>query len=286
MREEDYYSLYERNLPLISLETQGELKKIKVGVAGCGSTGGAVIDGFLRLGVTNYHLCDNGDYELNNLNRQMVFREDIGKNKAEVQSSRVLNINPNASVNFWNEGITKSNINEFLTEVDFLFDAVDVTEREGMDMKLLLHEVAHAKKIPVSSSLDLGYLQWVKGYNYQNGEDLLGGKMEAAKKAKSPLKALIDGFISLEEIPLELLKEAERLIKDPSAGACQLGSACFLLSSIMGPYLINFVNKKKLPDLVKIDLMEYFESQQEKEERKARTKEAVGSLSEFLKGVV
>ena len=155
-----YNELYARNFPIISVEEQQKIKKLRVGVAGCGSTGGAVVEGFLRLGIENFHLCDNGNYELNNLNRQMVFRKDIGKNKAEIHKERILGVNPGSKVKIWTAGVTEGNVDEFVTDIDFLFDAVDVTTKRGMDMKLHLHEKAFEKKIPVGSALDFGFLQW------------------------------------------------------------------------------------------------------------------------------
>jgi tRNA A37 threonylcarbamoyladenosine dehydratase len=47
-----YNELYSRNWPIIDKNTQSAISKLNVTVAGCGSTGGAFIDGALRLGVS------------------------------------------------------------------------------------------------------------------------------------------------------------------------------------------------------------------------------------------
>jgi len=55
---------------------------------GCGSIGGATVVPLVRLGAERFVLCEPGDYELNNLNRQAADMGDIGRNTAEVQADR------------------------------------------------------------------------------------------------------------------------------------------------------------------------------------------------------
>jgi tRNA A37 threonylcarbamoyladenosine dehydratase len=62
-------------------------------VAGCGSTGGAVVEPLVRLGVRRVVLADNGDYETNNFNRQNAIA-DRGRNKAQVSAGRATAIKP------------------------------------------------------------------------------------------------------------------------------------------------------------------------------------------------
>ena len=111
------------------------------------------------------------------------------------------------------------------------------------------------------------------------------GRMAPAKASENPLKALIKGFVDLEDIPLELLIEIERLMRNPQEGACQLASVCFLLSALIGPYICYFIKHKRLPLLVKSDLMEYFETSDEKALRKAKTIKARDSLERLIKEV-
>lgn len=284
-RDSDYWETYTRNFSIISRRQQEQIQKLKVGVAGCGSTGGAFVDGLLRLGITYYHLADNGTYDLSNLNRQMVSRKDIGRNKASVYQDRVLDINPNADVKIWPEGLSRANLAEFLSGIDFLFDAVDVTTVEGVKMKIALHEQAAAHKIPTGSGLDLGFTQRIQSYNYHLGEPVLHGRLENAKKKTHPISSLMAGFIDLEEIPASFTDELLRLLTDPNVGASQIGSACFLLSSISTPYIMYFLEHNKLPPLVAIDINSFFETQSNKEKVQKssahnllRIKEILGKL--------
>lgn len=285
MEQVAYNELYRRNWPIIPLEKQAKIKKLNVAIAGCGSTGGAFIDGLLRLGVQNYHLTDNGEYELNNLNRQMVYVADLNKNKSSVHKARILSTNPEAKVLSWESGLTHENMGDFLANIDFLFDAVDVTTPSGMKMKLALHEEAHKRKIPTGSALDLGYTQWLQSYNYHMGDDILRGKYNAALRCKNPLKALIEGFSSVDELPLEIAEEILRLLRNPTESACQLACVCFVLSGMVTPYMLHFVAKGQLPRLTSIDLIAYFEDQQDLEEREKRTLEVRAFLKDELNSI-
>ena len=285
--EKSYYSeLYKRNWPIIPLNLQQKMRKLNVAVAGCGSTGGAFIDGLLRLGIESYHLADNGSYELNNLNRQMVSITDLNHNKAMTHTNRILSVNPEARIKVWRSGISEQNLNAFLDGVDFLFDAVDVTTRQGMEMKLALHRRAFEKKIPTGSALDLGYTQWLQSYNYHQGEALLKGNYNAAIECQNPLKALIMGFSPVEDLPLEITVELLRLLRSPNESACQLACVCFALSGMATPYMLHFVSKGYLPQLKTIDLVGLYESESEKIERQTQTLTAREELNNELNKIL
>lgn len=264
-RDSDYWETYTRNFSIISRGRQEQIKKLKVGIAGCGSTGGAFVDGLIRLGVTYYHLTDNGAYDQSNLNRQMVGRKDIGRNKADVYGERILDINPHASVKIWPHGLSMTNLSVFLSGIDFLFDAVDVTTADGMKMKIALHEQAAALKIPTGSALDLGYTQRIQSYNYHLGEPALHGRLEQAKSKAHPISSLMAGFIDLEEIPPSFSEELLRMLTEPGSGASQIASACFLLSSITTPYILHFLEYHRLPPLVAVDINSFFATQMNQE---------------------
>lgn len=265
LRDSDYWETYTRNFSIISRGQQEQIKKLKVGIAGCGSTGGAFVDGLLRLGVTHYHLSDNGTYDQSNLNRQMVSRKDIGRNKADVYGERVLDINPYAVTKTWTHGLSMANLDDFLKGIDFLFDAVDVTTADGMKMKIALHERAAALKIPTGSALDLGYTQRIQSYNYHLGETVLHGRLEQAKSKMHPISSLMAGFIDLEEIPPSFSEELLRMLTEPNSGASQIASACFLLSSVTTPYILHFLAYNRLPPLVAVDINSFFATKESQE---------------------
>lgn len=277
-----YSSLYDRNWPIIDKEVQGQVSRLRLAVAGCGSTGGAFIEGALRLGVQHFHLCDNGVYEVVNLNRQLMTQQEVGQNKAAAYAKHISLVNPHAKTKFWSEGLTPENADMFLEDVDILFDAVDVTTPEGMKAKLFLHEIAAKKKIATGSALDLAYVQWLQSYNYHLGEKALHGRLTDAKAVQHPLKSLLAGFASVEELPLEISDEIIRLIENPGQSACQLACVCFVLAGMATPFLLHFLKKNTLPPLAVIDLMHIFEGPEEKALRTSRTRTSHARLKEAL----
>lgn len=271
-KQMDYHELYQRNQPIISKSLQDKISRFKVTIAGCGSVGGAFGDTCARLGVQRYKLADNGDYELNNLNRQMVDRSAINRNKAEVYSQKIRAINPAAETVVYTQGVTPENIDSLLSDVDFVFDAVDVTTENGMAMKLLLHEKACERKLPVLSAMDLGFTQWLRPFDYRTVRAPLEGNLAEARKHRHPLKALLGPFCPIEHLPGEIAEEVVRLLKDPKASACQLACTVHLLCAMTGPLLLRFIETAKLPPLIRFDLLTLFETPEETQERARKAK--------------
>jgi molybdopterin/thiamine biosynthesis adenylyltransferase len=73
-------------------------------------------------------LADNGDYELNNLNRQNAFLSEVGDNKAVVSARRVLAINPTRGCRSSRAGIVVGDADRLVAGCDVVIDGVDVTE--------------------------------------------------------------------------------------------------------------------------------------------------------------
>ncbi len=160
--ETDHYrEMTRRNQPSLSREDQGALRAVRVLVAGCGSIGGAPVVPLVRLGVERFVLCEPGDYELNNLNRQAADMGDIGRNKAEVQADRARAINPEVEALVEPDGVTEDNVDWLVGTTDVIIDGVDVTEPAGIAAKRALHDEAWRQRRLVISGLDLGGTQVV-----------------------------------------------------------------------------------------------------------------------------
>ncbi|MBC7465666.1 MAG: ThiF family adenylyltransferase [Bdellovibrio sp.] len=283
---EFYQELFKRNQPIVPPSTQEKIKQLRLLVAGCGSTGGAFIEGASRLGVMQYRLVEPDTYALNNLNRQFVYPSDIGLNKAIAHKKRIeLLFNKQADVFVDERGVQPDNIDSLLKNIDVVFDAVDVTTESGIKAKLLLHEVAAEKRLLVLSALDLGYKQWIRVYDYRKNSVPLDGNLEKAKACRNPLKALIEGFCPVEELSIEITDELIRLLKDPSASACQLGAACHLLAAFSAPILIRICDDKSLPRLIEFDLMRTLETNEERNQAAFNVKPKHEQLKQILKSL-
>lgn len=95
---------FSRTELLIGKEAIEKLNNSKVAIFGIGGVGSFVLEGLVRAGVGNFILVDDDKICLTNLNRQIIAtRKTIGKSKVEVAKERILEINPNANVEIYQE---------------------------------------------------------------------------------------------------------------------------------------------------------------------------------------
>lgn len=129
------------------------LRNARVAVFGIGGVGGFVCEALVRSGVGAFDLIDNDKVCLSNLNRQIIAtRKTVGKFKVEVMKDRMLEINPDVSVNIYNCFFLPENADEFpFQEYDYVIDAVDtVTAKIELVMK------CQAAGVPIISSMGAG----------------------------------------------------------------------------------------------------------------------------------
>jgi tRNA A37 threonylcarbamoyladenosine dehydratase len=134
---------------------KGILRKFeqsRVAVIGLGGVGSYAAEGLARGGIGNFLLVDFDIVGMTNLNRQNIaLHSTIGKQKTEVMRSRILDINPHASVVIFTGFCAIESRDELLQNVDFIVDAID-----SLGPKVGLLEDAYHKKIPVISVLGAG----------------------------------------------------------------------------------------------------------------------------------
>lgn len=252
-----YSELTSRNYHFVPTEVQNKLIKFKILIAGCGSTGGACIEALARAGVCNFILTDNGDYDLSNLNRQHARITDIGKNKAQFHAEEVCAINPFCVVITDKNGITEQNVEKYVSSVDFVFDAVDVTTSSGIKAKFLLHEMCHKYRKPVLSGLDLGYLQWGKSFDYRNSNLLpFDGKKDLILSASHPITALFKMF-PFKVVPYHCYPLIDDLLNERVDFCSQMGCTSDALSAVIVPAILQYVESDTLINGWRIDLTKY-----------------------------
>ena len=89
---------------LIGKEGMEKLKNAKVAVFGLGGVGSFVCEGLARSGVGNFVLVDFDKVDESNINRQIIATtKTIGRNKVDVMKERILDINPEANVEIYND---------------------------------------------------------------------------------------------------------------------------------------------------------------------------------------
>lgn len=117
-------SLYSRNRIYLTPEQQELIRSTRILLGGAG-LGSEIAECALRLGFERITIIDGDRIELSNLNRQNYTREDIGRHKAETLAIRLLSINPDADISFYNDYICAENMNNLVKDVDIAINALD-----------------------------------------------------------------------------------------------------------------------------------------------------------------
>ena len=144
---------FSRTELLIKSEGIEKLKNSKIAVFGIGGVGSFVVEGLVRAGVGNFVLIDDDKICLTNLNRQIIAtRKTIGKYKVDVEKERILEINPDAKVETYQEFyMPDSKTNIINKEIDYVIDCVDT-----VTAKIEIIEQCKKLNIPVISSMGTG----------------------------------------------------------------------------------------------------------------------------------
>ncbi|MFA5599153.1 MAG: ThiF family adenylyltransferase [Phenylobacterium sp.] len=102
--------LFDRQVKMFGSEGQKLLSETKVTIIGAGGTGSVVGIQLAYLGVEKLFLIDHDIVDYSNLNRLLgATKKDIGRNKIDVLSDAILNINPQAKIEKSLEKISEKN---------------------------------------------------------------------------------------------------------------------------------------------------------------------------------
>lgn len=151
----NYFELFSRNLGIVSPSEQEILKKSRVAVAGVGGVGGSYAITLARMGVGEFHLADPDSFEAANMNRQAgAFFSKLGRKKVDVIREMILDINPEAKVKVFYDGVTPQNVSEFLDAVNVVMDGIDFY---ALDARRLVFPEAEKRGIYIVTSGPLGF---------------------------------------------------------------------------------------------------------------------------------
>lgn len=119
---------YSRHLimPEVGLEGQRKLKSASVLIVGAGGLGTPSAIYLAAAGVGRIGIVDFDTIEKSNLHRQILYSEqDIGKDKADVAKERLLQVNPNITVELHKVRLDSSNALNILNNYDVIMDGTD-----------------------------------------------------------------------------------------------------------------------------------------------------------------
>jgi molybdopterin/thiamine biosynthesis adenylyltransferase len=122
----NYEQAFSRNIGWVTQQEQQTLRGKRVAIAGGGGVGGVHLLTLARLGVTHFHIADFDSFDVANFNRQVgAMMSTIGQQKVDVLAHMVRDINPEASIKIFPDGVNNANLPEFLAGVDLYVDALD-----------------------------------------------------------------------------------------------------------------------------------------------------------------
>lgn len=150
----DYNTAFSRNIGWLTEDEQSSLKDKKVAIAGCGGVGGIHTLTMARLGISQFHLADFDDFGVENFNRQVgAMMSTVGRAKMDVMSDMLGDINPQAHIIPFDEGVNSKNVDSFLDGVELYIDSLDFF---AVKARTLVFAKCAEKGIPAITAAPLG----------------------------------------------------------------------------------------------------------------------------------
>ena len=198
---------FSRTELLLGKEAMEKLARCRVAVFGIGGVGGYVVEALVRSGVGAIDLIDDDKVCLTNLNRQIIAtRKTVGQYKVDVMKERIMDINPDCSVEGHKCFYLPETKDAFdFSRYDYVVDAVDT-----VTAKLQLVLEAQEKNIPIISSMGAGNKLNPAGFEvadiYQTSVCPLAKVMRRELKKRGVKKLKV---VYSEELPLSPLSDLE-----------------------------------------------------------------------------
>lgn len=142
-----------RNRTIISESEQIPYRACAVGVVGL-SVGSSAIRALVASGgPKQLKIADFDDLEITNLNRISAGLPDVGHNKTDITARYVWELDPDAQLELWREGVTAENLEQFITQPKL---DVFVDEMDNLVLKFQAREICRKAGIPVVMATDNG----------------------------------------------------------------------------------------------------------------------------------
>lgn len=138
---------------LIGQDGIEKLKNARVAIFGIGGVGGYVAEALTRCGIGTIDIIDSDTINLSNLNRQIyALHSTLGQYKVDAAKQRMLDINPNITVNTYKTFYLPKTSHLFnFKNYDYIVDAIDtVTGKIELVMK------AQEANTPIICSMGTG----------------------------------------------------------------------------------------------------------------------------------
>ncbi len=128
MLTEEQIQRYSRHIILKEVGGKGQQKLLdsRVLIIGAGGLGAPIALYLAAAGVGTIGIADADVVDITNLQRQVIhFTPDVGKPKVESAAEKMRAINPDVTVNTYQEWVSAANIAELIADYDFIIDGTD-----------------------------------------------------------------------------------------------------------------------------------------------------------------
>jgi len=145
---------HSRTVLLVGEEKFNKLQNSHVLIVGLGGVGGYAVEQLARAGIGKLTIIDADVVNKSNLNRQIIaLNSTIEKDKIEVISNRLKDINPDIKINAFKTFISEENVASILEKQspDYVIDAIDTLMPKVELIKNCLEQ-----NIPIVSSMGAG----------------------------------------------------------------------------------------------------------------------------------
>lgn len=144
---------FSRSELLLGHDNMEKISKMKVAIFGIGGVGSFVCEALVRCGVSNFVLIDSDSISLTNVNRQIhATLKTVGRSKVEVMKERMLEINPDAHIDIYEEFYLPDKHSDIIkNDIDYIVDAIDTVSAK-IDIVMKAKEM----NIPIISAMGAG----------------------------------------------------------------------------------------------------------------------------------
>ncbi len=153
---------FARNYGFWNEHEQAALMAARVAIAGVGGDGYQLGLKLARKGVSKFNIADPEVFEPENVNRVPgATRSTMGRLKAEVFAEDVLDINPDADIRIFRDGVTADNVVDFLQDATLSYDESELTH---MEIGTALARQARKLEIPNVLVMNIGFAAQVTSF--------------------------------------------------------------------------------------------------------------------------
>lgn len=207
-------SIFDRHIRAFGGVVQHTLRRLHVGVVGCGGIGSAVIEQLARLGIRRFTIIDPDTISGSNVTRVYgSYLEDVGSPKVDIAARNIERIGGGASCHKVVGKITDRRIASALDSCDVVFGCTD--DNAG---RLILSRLATYLLLPV---IDSGVLLSSDSKTHE----LLGIDGRVTTVVPEQACLICRGRIDLQRAAAETLTESERSTRAKEGYAPALGNA-------------------------------------------------------------